>query len=48
LIELAKICRAAEDTCYGVELLNEPGDLIPRETLMKFYQETIYKMRNEA
>ena len=42
VVELAKICKDKGDTCYGVELLNEPATALPvlgidRWSLLGFY-----------
>ena len=47
-LALAKICQTAGDTCYGVEILNEPSFDLDRESLQKFYQQAILKVREPA
>jgi len=41
LVAMAQICKDAGDTCFGVELLNEPFWTVSRDSLRKFYQSTI-------
>ena len=38
---LAQICKEAGDTCYGIELLNEPSNKISRDDLKKYYHDAI-------
>lgn len=42
---LAQMCVRAGDTCYGVELLNEPGLAIDRQDLLAFYQKAVHAAR---
>lgn len=48
ITELASICAANGETCYGLELLNEPafpGGGLSRTSLLAFYQEAIVAAR---
>ena len=55
VVELAKICQLKGDTCYGVEILNEPATPVPlpftginRDHLRDWYQETMLAARQEG
>jgi glucan 1,3-beta-glucosidase len=42
---MAKLCARHGDVCYGLELLNEPGDQLEREMLASLYERAILKAR---
>jgi hypothetical protein len=42
---MAKLCARHGDTCYGVELLNEPGDQLQRDMLAELYKRAILAAR---
>jgi hypothetical protein len=42
---MAKVCAAHGDTCYGIELLNEPTNAISRDFLKEFYLGAIWAAR---
>ena len=45
---IAQICKDAGETCYGVELLNEPDYRISRSHLKEFYQSAIKDVRENV
>ena len=45
---MAEICKEAGDTCYGIELLNEPDGSLSRDHLKEWYQEAIKVARNDV
>ena len=45
---MAQICKDAGDTCYGVELLNEPDWHISRDSLKDYYQDAIKVAREQV
>mmetsp|Transcript_899 Transcript_899/g.2562 ORF Transcript_899/g.2562 Transcript_899/m.2562 type:complete len:637 (-) Transcript_899:66-1976(-) len=42
---MAKICASHNETCYGIEVLNEPYGGIERDTLARFYVDAIKEAR---
>ena len=44
----AQICKEAGDTCYGVELLNEPHWNFSRDSLKNYYQQAIKSAREDV
>ena len=45
---MAQLCEANADTCYGIELLNEPQINLDRRALLGFYQRAIRAARGAA
>ena len=45
---MAQICKDAGDTCYGLELLNEPAHELSREHLEGWYQHAIQVARRDV
>ena len=48
VVELAKWCVKAAETCYGIELLNEPDGDLDRKDLLYFYQRAVKAARGDA
>jgi aryl-phospho-beta-D-glucosidase BglC (GH1 family) len=44
-LALAEICRA-HNNCYGIELLNEPGNDLSRDSLIAYYQDVMRSVRD--
>ena len=45
---MAQICKDAGDTCYGLELLNEPLQTLSRDSLEGWYQHAIQVARRDV